>query len=184
MHRYTSQMAYIHLIYTIFPSQTALIQQYKPTHVNLLLPRPTAASSPPSSPELGHLVVLHPSVQPLPPQTLSSLSRVFYSFRGNLCGWSSEPGLALCLFQNIPLSRYGLFSKTVSWIIHMCRLHDPADGWFWNSKCLLILDLCIYCCYPYDNLLHELTMYTQRGAKVCLVFCLARDSTKEMLFLN
>jgi hypothetical protein len=39
VHQYTNQMAYIHLIYTIFPSQTVLIQQYKLILVNFLLPK-------------------------------------------------------------------------------------------------------------------------------------------------
>lgn len=39
LHQYTNQMAYIHLIYTIFSSQTILIQKYKLIHVNFLLPK-------------------------------------------------------------------------------------------------------------------------------------------------
>lgn len=40
LHQYTNQMAYFHLIYTIFFfSQTVLIQQYKLIHVNFLLPK-------------------------------------------------------------------------------------------------------------------------------------------------
>lgn len=65
-HQHTNQMAYIHLIYTIFfPSQTALIQSYKLIRVNFLLPQTYSSKPSPSPlvPWLGHLVVVHPAAR-------------------------------------------------------------------------------------------------------------------------
>ena len=61
-------MAYIHLIYTIFFSQTVLIQSYKLIHVNFLLPQTYSSLFSSFLPRLGHLVVLCPSVPALHPQ--------------------------------------------------------------------------------------------------------------------
>lgn len=105
LHQYTNQMAYIHLIYTIFFSQTVLIQSYKRIHVNSLRPQTYSSLFSSFLPWLGHLVVLHPSVQTLHPRNRFITPQCLLSF-------PSEPrwvvrrvqALASSLFQSISLS--------------------------------------------------------------------------------
>lgn len=149
LHQYTNQMAHFHLIYTIFSSQTVLIQQYKLIHVNFLLPKTYSSlfssflslvGSPHGPPSLC------PDSSPSELFHLSPVSSLLSTEA--LVGGLQNPGLAPPLFQNISLSWWSC-KKTVCWnrITHMYRYPNPVDSWIWNLKHLFVFFLCFY--YPY-----------------------------------
>lgn len=146
LHPYTYQMAYFHLIYTMFSSQTVLIQQYKLIHVNFLLPKTYSSLFFPSCPWLGHLVVLLPSVQTLHPPNCFIPLQCLLSFplKPQWVVFRDQTWHHLC-FRTFPCLDVAV-KKTVCWnrITHMYRCPDPAKEWFWNLKCLLVLLLCFF----------------------------------------
>lgn len=127
LRQYTNQMAHFHLIYTIFSSQTVLIQQYKLIHVNFLLPKTYSSlfssflslvGSPHGPPSLC------PDSAPSELFHLSPVSSLLSTEA--LVGGLQSLGLAPPLFQNISLS-WCSCKKTVCWnrITHMYRCPDP-----------------------------------------------------------
>lgn len=147
LHQYTNQMAYFHLIYTIFSSQTVLIQQYKLIHVNFLLPKTYSSLFSSCLPWLGSHVVLHPPVQTLHPESC------FISLQG-LLPFPLKPWWVVFrvqawqhfCFRTFPCLDVAV-KEIVSWsrITHMYRCSDPVEGWMWNLRHPLVLVFYFYC---------------------------------------
>ena len=137
----TNQMAYIHLIYTIFFSQTVLIQSYKLIHVNFLLPQTYSSLFSSFLPWLGHLVVLCPSVPALHPQDR------FITLQ-HLLSFPLEPQWVVqrvqtwhpLYFQAFPCLGVAV-EKTVGWskITHEDEVLTQQMEDSWNLKCLFVL---------------------------------------------
>lgn len=147
-------MASIPLIYTVFPSQTALIQQYKPIHVNLLLLRPTAASSLPA-PLVGSPCG-PPSICPVSSSIVSFIPLQGYLFFPQQSSW-----VAL-------LARLGILSTPGHFLILIWPFQRPfpkspicvddmiqQTGYSETQNVRLVPHLCIFCPCPYDDLLHN-----------------------------